>query len=158
MNLARARLDGDPVALAEAEALVGDALGTLRRLAHGDFPSVLTTEGLWAALDELVRASDVPTALAVSGDDTVPTETAHAAYGLVTRALTVAAPNAEPVRVSGRRRGDILEIEVRVQAPGERASAAEFIDVDDRVGAAGGKLTLSGEDSELVLRAVLPCE
>ena len=52
-----------------AEAGVRDALAHLRRLAHGIFPSVLATEGLAAALDELAAASDVPATLTIRVDD-----------------------------------------------------------------------------------------
>ena len=62
----------DPAAggqLTSAETRVRDALARLRRLAHGIFPSVLATEGLGAALDELVAASDVPATLTARVDD-----------------------------------------------------------------------------------------
>jgi signal transduction histidine kinase len=54
--------------LTGTEARIHDALAHLRQLAHGIFPSVLADEGLEAALEELLAASDIPAALAVQAD------------------------------------------------------------------------------------------
>ena len=152
MKLAKRRITDDSD-LSLAEELVGDALGGLRRLAHGMFPTVLATDGLWAALDELVRESGVPVALDLQGDDTVPPEVAHAAYAV--GAAVLSRSRAVTAEITGRRQGDTLEIEVRAQSPGE---TADYSDLDDRVGAAGGELTVSHDQSMTTLRALLPCE
>jgi len=55
--------------LTGTEARIHDALAHLRQLAHGMFPSVLADEGLEAALEELLVASDIPATLDVQIGD-----------------------------------------------------------------------------------------
>ena len=106
MKLVRPHLPRDPAPLSRAEELVGNALVHLRRLAHGVFPSVLISEGLWVALDELVRASAIPATLQVTGhDEHIESDAAMAAYATAVTSLEEAARQhvAGPARVSGRR-------------------------------------------------------
>ena len=111
LSVARGRLPDHLVPVERAETLVRDALAHLRRLAHGIFPTVLATEGLGAALDELVRSTDVPATLDVSGADDVDAEIAMAAYATVVTALSLAERTspAECARIAVERRGKLLE-------------------------------------------------
>jgi signal transduction histidine kinase len=146
------------VRLAAAESHVRDALGQLRRLAHGIFPSVLADEGLAAALDDLVAASDVPTTLDVRTRDDVGMETAMAAYATVAAVLDSVGhpgPNTRAVILVDRD-GDVLTVSAEVQAPGGTV-LADFVDVADRIGALGGRLTTEAATGTTVVTAVIPC-
>jgi signal transduction histidine kinase len=146
--------------LAAAEGQVRDALGQLRRLAHGIFPSVLADEGLAAALDDLVAASDVPTTLDVRTHDDVGMETAMAAYATVAAVLNLVehpGPNTRAVILVDRN-GDTLTVTVEVEGALGTVVAADLVDVADRVGALGGRLTTAeAATGTTVVTAVIPC-
>jgi signal transduction histidine kinase len=160
----RVALAGADPATAErltgAEARVRDALARLRRLAHGIFPSVLATEGLGAALDELVAASDVPATLTVRVND-VADAPAMAAYATVVAALdAVDHPSAATrAHASVVQDGGTLTVRVEVTAGDGTVVAPDCIDAADRVGALGGHLTLSDPAGHgtMTVTAVLPC-
>jgi signal transduction histidine kinase len=161
-HLKIALAEADPstsVRLAAAESQVRNALGQLRRLAHGIFPSVLADEGLAAALEELVAASDVPTTLDVRTRDDVGMETATAAYATVAAVLHSIehpSPNTRAVILVDRD-GDILTLGAEVQAPGGTI-LGDFVDVADRVGALGGRLTTAeAATGTTAVTAVIPC-
>jgi signal transduction histidine kinase len=145
--------------LTSAEAGVRDALAHLRRLAHGIFPSVLADEGLGAALDELVAASDVPATLTVGVGD-VADAPAMAAYATVVAALAaVQRPSAATrARIAVVRDGDTIT--VRVEVTGDDGIVApDCTEAADRVGALGGRLTIAGpaQDGTVTVTAVIPC-
>ena len=148
------------VQLTGAETRVRDALARLRRLAHGIFPSVLASEGLGAALDELVAASDVPATLTVRVHD-VADGPAMAAYATVVAALdAVDQPSAATrAEVSVVQDGGVLTVRVEVAAGDGIVVAPDCTDAADRVGALGGHLTLSGpaQDGTIAVAAVIPC-
>ena len=160
MNLMRGTLPEDPPPLTRAEFLVRDALGHLRRLAHGVFPSVLASEGLWIALDELVRASVVPARLEVSGDDRVDSEIAMAAYATVLRALNLSGHDSPSTTalVSGWHHHEALEVSIELSGGSREPGPSDFTDESDRVGALGGELTLATIGDRTIVRAALPCE
>jgi signal transduction histidine kinase len=148
------------VQLTGAETRVRDALARLRRLAHGIFPSVLASEGLGAALDELVAASDVPATLTVRVHD-VADGPAMAAYATVVAALdAVDQPSAATrAEVSVVQNGGVLTVRVEVTAGDGIVVAPDCTDAADRIGALGGHLTLSGpaQDGTMTVAAVIPC-
>jgi signal transduction histidine kinase len=160
----RVALSGaDPATTAQltsAETEVRDALGHLRQLAHGIFPSVLATEGLGAALDELVAASDVPATLSVRVND-VADAPAMAAYATVVAALdAIDHPSAATrAQVSVVQDGGTLTVRVEVTADDGIVVAPDCIDAADRVGALGGRLTLSdpAHDGTMTVAVVIPC-
>jgi signal transduction histidine kinase len=143
-----------------AEARVRDALTHLRQLAHGIFPSVLATEGLEAALDELVAASDVPATLTVHVND-VADAPAMAAYATVVAALdAVEHPSATTQEmISVIQHDGTLTVQVQVTAGDGIVVAPDCIDGADRVGALGGHLTLAdpAQDGTMTVTAVIPC-
>jgi signal transduction histidine kinase len=160
----RVALSGaDPAAgvrLTSAEARVRDALARLRRLAHGIFPSVLASEGLGAALDELVAASNVPATLTVRVDS-VADAPAMAAYATVVAALDAVERPSVATRemISVLQHGGTLTVRVEVTGGDGTVVAPDCTDAADRVGALGGHLTLSGpaQDGMLTVTAVIPC-
>jgi signal transduction histidine kinase len=146
--------------LTSAEGGVRDALTHLRQLAHGIFPSVLADEGLGAALDELVAASDVPATLTIRVDE-VADAPAMAAYATVVAALAaVQRPSAATrAQISVVRDGDTMT--VRVEVTGDDGIVApDCTEAADRVGALGGRLTIAGpaQDGTVTVTAVIPCE
>jgi signal transduction histidine kinase len=146
--------------LATAENRVRDALAHLRRLAHGIFPNVLAEEGLAAALDELVAASDIPTTLEVRSQVDVGAEPAMAAYATVAAVLGSVEHPASDSRalIAIEQADDTLTVRGQVEAGGAAVVATDFIDVADRVGALGGQLTRSETATgATVLTAVIPC-
>jgi signal transduction histidine kinase len=162
-HLRVALASADPATAAQltsAETEVRDALARLRRLAHGIFPSALATEGLGAALDELVAASDVPATLTVHVND-VADAPAMAAYATVVAALdAVDQPSAATrAHVSVVQDGAILTVRVEVTAGDGIVVAPDCIDAADRVGALGGRLTIASpaQDGRMTVTAVIPC-
>jgi signal transduction histidine kinase len=147
------------VRLAAAESQVRNALGQLRRLAHGIFPSVLADEGLAAALEELAAASDVPTTLDVRTRENVGMEAAMAAYATISAVLNSVehpGPDTRAVILVDRD-GDTLTVSAEIQAPGGTV-LADFVAVADRVGALGGRLTTAeAATGTTVVTAVIPC-
>jgi signal transduction histidine kinase len=137
--------------LDEAEAQLRRAIGELRELAHGIYPSVLADEGLAAALEALREESRVPieirslpearcTPLVESVGYTVVLETASAATGR----LAVAASSAH-----GRL---VVETEARAL---DRFDLAEL---EDRVAAVGGEIGVERAANGVVtIRVDLPC-
>jgi signal transduction histidine kinase len=147
------------VQLTSAEARIRDALAHLRQLAHGIFPNVLANDGLEAAIDELLAASDVPTVLDIQVDN-VDADAAMAAYATLAAALdSVERPStATRALVSAVQDGDTLTVRVTMHAGGQTTRAGAFTEVADRVGAIGGRFTLSDTpDDETVVTAVIPC-
>jgi signal transduction histidine kinase len=146
--------------LTGAEKRVRDALARLRRLAHGIFPSVLADEGLGAALDELVAASDVPATVTVRVHD-VADAPAMAAYATVVAALdAVDQPSAATrARVSVVQDGDTMTVQVEVTGGDGIIVPPDCTDAADRVGALGGHLTLSdpAQQGTMTVTAVIPC-
>jgi signal transduction histidine kinase len=146
--------------LATAENRVRDALAHLRRLAHGIFPNVLAEEGLAAALDELVAASDVPTTLDFRSRIDVGPEQAMAAYATAAAVLGSVehpAPDSRAL-ISIDQEGNTLTVRAEVEASSGAVGATDFIDVADRVGALGGRFTRSQtETGSTVVTAVIPC-
>jgi signal transduction histidine kinase len=146
--------------LARVENRVRDALAHLRRLAHGIFPSVLAEEGLAAALDELVAASDVPTRLDVRSHIDVGAEPAMAAYATAAAVLGSVehpAPDSRAL-ISIDQADDTLTVRAEVEAGGGALVATDFLNVADRVGALGGRFTRSQtETGTTVVTAVIPC-
>ena len=145
--------------LMSTAARVHDALAHLRQLAHGIFPSVLASEGLEAALDELLAASDVPATLDIQIGN-VDADAAMAAYAAVAAALdNVEHPStATQARISADQDRDTLTVRVEVQAGSWTTATAAFSEVADRVGALGGHFTLSSTPEDgTVVTAVIPC-
>lgn len=123
----------------------------LRSLAHGIFPSVLTSAGLAAALDALRDDAAVPVHLEVV-DEQLDAPAGMAAYLAVVESLGgAAAAEVRCVRVEGRRRGDDYHLVAEWSGGTQRPET--FTHVADRVGAAGGELHVSGATMEVVL----PC-
>jgi signal transduction histidine kinase len=153
LRVARSRLPGHTAPVERAEAEVHEALAYLRRLSHGIFPSILATEGLHAALEELVAAAEVSATLDISGCDDVDTATAMAAYAMVEAALDCS-PRESTATISVARGNGHLTICVETDGA---AALSNLTDVADRVGAVGGDVTTASTQGRVIMTAVLPC-
>ena len=159
LSLARARLATDGGTLSRVEASVHEALERLRVLGHGIFPATLATEGLGAALEDLVRASDLPTTLEIRElRPDLERDVALAAYAMVAAALAQAGrlPGSASTEVSAATRDGTLK--VRVQLIGSTGLGQDdLVDVADRVGALGGNLDVEHLEGGVAITAVMPC-
>jgi signal transduction histidine kinase len=144
--------------LMRAEAQVRAALAHLRLLARGIFPTVLTDEGLAAAIEELASTSAIPITFEVQARGPVETDFAMAAYALITATLDrVEAPAKETRARVSVLVGEAMSVRVEIERA-NMADAPDLTDVADRIGAAGGRLSLSMEEHDtFVAEAVIPC-
>lgn len=159
LSLARTRLATDVETLSRAEANVHEALERLRILGHGIFPTTLATEGLGPALEDLVRASDLPTTLDVGQlRPGLERDVALAAYAVVSTALALAGRLPGPVSIAVRAatRDGTLDLRVRLVG-GTELGQDDLVDVGDRVGALGGHLEVERIDGGVAISAVMPC-
>jgi signal transduction histidine kinase len=157
LSLARNRLvDGGDV-LSGVEANLREALVRLRQLGHGIFPATLITEGLAAALEDLVQVSNVTTTLDVPELD-LDRDVAVAAYAVVATVLASARRDVGSTSVHVAAIGCDGIIELRVRLIGSTGlEHADLVDVSDRVGAVGGHLAVEPIDGGVAITAVLPC-
>jgi signal transduction histidine kinase len=149
IGLAAASASGERAAqLGDARCSVRAALDAVRGVAHAMYPAALRDAGLAAALDVLAEWRediDVEGSPAVYADRTVDA----AAYFIVA-ALTES--GAGPAAVMATRRNGVLVLEVRTPDPGD------LVEVQDRVGALGGRLDCHADGSQRTLvRVELPC-
>ncbi len=113
---------------------VHQALAALRELTHAMSADVLADEGLAAALEDLVAASAVPTALSVELVQQPPVDVSMAVYAAVAAALDNVAEHARPgsavVRVSGD--GSRLVLRVEDDGRGGAVPGTGLTEVADR--------------------------
>ena len=153
--------DGDPQLLEQAEAELQEALRELRDLARGIHPSILSEQGLAAAVRSLVDRAPlaVDTRLAA---ERYPPPVETAAYFIVSEALANITKHAHAERatisiesVNGR-----VVVEVRDDGRGGAATLAGggLQGLMDRVGAVDGVLTVeSNAGNGTTIRAEIPC-
>jgi signal transduction histidine kinase len=137
--------------LDQAEAELRAALGDLRELAQGIFPVILAEEGLSAAVEALAEAFAVPIEITSLPDQRLGISVEAAAYFVVSEA--VRRSTAGLLRVSAAQDDGRLVVEVE----GDSAPA-EITDLQDRVGALDGSVTVvPGPGSRATIRAEIPC-
>src|SRR5215211_2531507 len=151
---AAAESDTDPELgrlVTRATAEIEGALGELRELADGIYPSILTEAGLAAALESLADTAPLPVELGELTQERYPAAIESSAYYTVAEAThDAAARGATFAAVAASRSADRLVISVEDDGTGR---ATPLVHVADRVGALGGEV----ETGETVLRAELPC-
>ena len=157
VSIARNRRPVADAALFDAESTVHEALERLRLLGHGIFPAVLVTEGLGAALEDLARASEIPTTVDVP-DVEIAEESAMAAYAAVAAALAHGRGQRPPDSADVVATASEDRLTVRVETTGARMpSDVDLADIADRVGAIGGELAVHPTELGFVLTVVVPC-
>jgi signal transduction histidine kinase len=136
-------------ALEEAQADLERALSELRDLAHGIYPSVLTNDGLPAALREAAARSPIPVTVEAEGNSRYRPELEAAVYFCCLEAMQNAgkyAGEAAKANVRLTRQGHELIFEVRDDGRGfDPASAngsAGLQNMSDRIGALGGEVSI----------------
>jgi signal transduction histidine kinase len=157
LRLARARLGtGVDPALAgridKAEAELRAALADLRELAQGIFPVILAEEGLSAAVEALAETGPASLDITTLPGERLSPPVEAAAYFVVSEAV-----RRDPVstlKVSAARRDSRLVVEVEGDG-----MPAEITDLQDRVGALDGTVTVTHRPGGgVTIRAEIPCE
>ena len=144
--------------LVAAEQAVTGALEQLRSLAHGIYPEVLRSEGVWAALDDLA-AQGMPVPVRLDLTDTVrpPEHIGHALFAATVSILDVATAAPPADRVDLRAASDAEQINVHIALVGKVARLEDLVDASDRVGALGGRLALTQSAMDSYVSLELPC-
>ena len=140
-----------------------DATSELRELARGLHPTVLTEQGLAAALEALADRSPVPVKLSVSLEDRLPREIEATTYFLVSEALTNTARHAAArlVTVCVTKIEAGLKVVVADDGCGGaiRSNGGGLQGAADRLAALGARLQLeSPAGGGTRITTVLPCE
>jgi len=152
------RADPDLPELTAAEKAVTSALEELRSLAHGIYPEVLRSEGVWAALDDVARAMPVPVRLDLSATVRPPEHIGHALFAATVSILAIGADPPCAERVELRATSDSAHIEIRVTLVDKLVTDDSLIDASDRVGALGGRLALAQSETDSFVSLELRCE
>jgi signal transduction histidine kinase len=165
LQMARARVADDTAELGEMLDRAGDelerGLAELRELARGIHPTVLTEDGLAAAIGALAERSPVPTSIAVP-DRRFDAAVEATAYYVVAEALTNVARYAGETTASVlvTHDGSALRVEIHDDGPGgavaSRGSGLQGL--GDRVAAVGGTFRVdSSPGAGTTIRADIPC-
>jgi signal transduction histidine kinase len=160
LQLLRER-NADPELLGQAEAELQTALHELRDLARGIHPTILTEQGLGAAVRSLADRAPIPVEVD-AGDERYPAAIETAAYFVVAEALNNIAKHAaaRSAAVTIDRRNGRLRVEVSDDGRGGAVATAGggLQGLADRVAAAGASLTLASEPGAgTTLHVELPC-
>jgi signal transduction histidine kinase len=155
LRLLRSRLDGDggqsvDAYLARAESDLRAAIDVLRELAHGIFPAELADGGLGPALGALAEDARFPIRLDGVSAERYAAAVETAAYLVVAETATAAGGT---LVVHAERTDGTLLLEVD-GALDDRIDRAEL---EDRVAAADGRLSLERRDDTVRIRAEFPC-
>jgi signal transduction histidine kinase len=135
--------------LEELDAELRRAINDLRHLAHGIHPAILTDEGLAAALGALAEGTQAPLRIAAAPRERLSPAVETAAYVVVAEAV-----KAGPARISATRRDGMLVLDVETEAEPE-----SLLDLEDRIGALDGTLTVTpSKGGRVRIRANIPCE
>jgi signal transduction histidine kinase len=138
------------------------ALDDLRELAHGVHPSVLTQNGLAAALESLAARTPVPVDIAQAPSGRLPAPVEAAAYFVACEGLANAVKHARASRItiSAVRQNGRLVVEVVDDGVGGADSSGSGLrGLADRLEAQGGRLRVessNGRGTRVI--GELPCE
>ena len=140
---------------------LNEAIDELREIARGVHPSVLTDEGLAAALYSLAERASIAVEIDAVPERRLPDPVEAAAYFLVAEALTNATRHsgAAAVYVRATAVGEALEVEVRDAGTGGASPArgTGLRGLGDRIEAMGGSFSVTSPAGEgTLLRAAIP--
>ena len=139
----------DALTIASEQAQL--ALTELRELAHGIYPAILTEAGLDPALRSLAEKAPLPVEIGDVVTGRYPADVETAAYVVVATTMdTASRRSATYVAVRIAEVDHHLTVEVRSDEPEPDLD----VDLTDRVGALGGRLTVDAD----TVRAEIPCE
>ncbi len=156
LRVAREVAELDPARSEEVLEQIGrdlrDTLEEIRSLAHGIYPPLLLDAGLGPALNAAAARSAVRVQVEAHEVDRHPAEVEATVYFCCLEALQNAAKHAGPsthVRVGVRAEPGVVSFEVSDDGPGFRfadhSSGAGLQGMADRVGGAGGELSIVSE-------------
>ncbi len=133
----------------------------LRDLARGIHPSILSEQGLAAAVRSLTARAPLPVSTRI-GDDRYPQAIESAAYFVIAEALTNIAKHAHAhsAQVSIARKDGRLVVEVSDDGRGgaDSHTGGGLQGLADRVGALDGQLSVATEQGTgTTIRAEIPC-
>jgi len=147
--------------LDSATSDVRRALDEIRLVSRGFHPSLLAERGLGAAVEALAERSPVPVRTEVASAG-VPAAIEKTAYYVVAEGLTNVAKHARAAQASVRieLQDGTLQVVVSDDGAGEAAitPGSGLQGLEDRVVAAGGRLTVQSGPAGTTLTAVIPCE
>jgi signal transduction histidine kinase len=134
-------------------------LDHLRRLDLDPFPETLGTEGLEAALEEMVADSNAPAELRAS-IGRMPDEIERAVYALAATVVEIAQDGSPSAQVAIRVWEDEGEVHVRARLESvPELSSLALVEVADRIGAVGGSVAVEPPaNGSISIEAVIPCE
>ena len=119
----------------------------MRKLATGLHPAVLTDYGLAAAVRALAETGTAPVRLVKATEARFSSAVETTAFLVVAEAAKIG-----PVSVTIAHRDANLVVDVdAVGAP------PRLVDLEDRVGALGGTMTIESTAAGIRIRAVIPC-
>jgi signal transduction histidine kinase len=149
--------------LGDLTAEAGEALSTLRDLAHGIYPPLLAAEGLVPALQAQARRASVPVEVVADAPTRFDPEVEIAAYYCCLEALQniTKYADASTVRIEVHHDGEQLALAVvddgRGFEPGEARGGAGLRNMVDRVDALAGTITIeSRPGAGTAVRARIP--
>jgi signal transduction histidine kinase len=165
LELRNAERSGDREVIGRAASTAVDelqrAVSELRELAQGLHPSILTEEGLTAALESAAQRSPVPVELRMTLDGRLPPELESTTYFIVSEALANVAKHADATtaRVCVSRAHGVVVIEIRDDGVGGAdGNGAGLRGIVERVEAHGGRLRLiSPPNGGTRLLGEIPC-
>ncbi len=149
-NMARTAEDGERIDA--AIATLREIVAAVRRVASGIYPSVLVEAGLRGGLAALAEDSPFPVRVRAVPVERLPGATEAVAYLLVSALVPCGAVTVTitPESVTDDQRC------VRVDV-GASALPDSLSDVEDRIAALGGSLSVTGPAGQRSVHAVLPC-
>jgi signal transduction histidine kinase len=138
------------------------ALSELRRLARGIYPSILTHQGLGAALEWLAQQAPLPVEVTVASSDRYPAAVEATAYFVICEALTNIAKyaNASAATITVERADGRLIVQVSDDGIGgaDPTQGSGLRGLADRVAALEGQLHVDSPAGQGTrVRAELPC-
>jgi len=152
LQLLRSRLDPEDANRVRSVERAADelrcALDDLRDVAHGLYPSVLSDEGLAAAIETLSELSETPIRIEGLVEGRFAPLVENAAYFTVAEAVRGAAT----ASVLVRQENGLLIVDVETDSA-DPERAARLVEIADRVGALDGRLTIH----DTRVRAEVPC-
>jgi signal transduction histidine kinase len=149
---------GEQRVIMETDQRLLTVLDHLRRLDLDPFPEALSTEGLEAALEELVANSVVPSQLDAS-IGSLPGEIERAIYTIAAAAVEVAQHGSPSAQIAIQVWEDDGEVHVHARLEGvPELSPLALIEVSDRIGAVGGSVVVEPPaNGSISVKAVIPC-
>jgi signal transduction histidine kinase len=165
VGLLREKVEGGPdrELIGDVDAIskqLREALEELRDLARGIHPTILTDEGLLAAVESLAERSPVPVVIEGGFPERLPERVEVTAYFVVAEALTNVARYARASRavVRVQRRDEQVAIDIVDDGRGgaDPAAGSGLRGLEDRLAALGGELRVVSRPGATLVRAEIP--